>query len=222
MEDGMRELTSWQNVCDMINARTRTLLEARGWKIKDLAKEIERMNPLKAIHPSQLSRMLAGKRQWLMAHLELVAKALQVQVGDLADENVAVPIVATISALSESWYPTTIEEGQILGYLPLPRIISEKKDWPMAKDLYGLRVVDNSFEPAIFQNADLIVHRHGPKKEGDLVIYCDDTSRMFLGRLFFYNDHLLLRSLNPTAQKDMILPSRLISSMDRVLAQMFV
>jgi len=205
----------------MINERIKKLMRARGWKIKDLADEIERLNPAKKIHQSQLSRMLQGKRQWLMPHLEIVAKALGVQVGDLADETVAIPIVAEISASQECLYPGQFEEPQILGYLPLPRIIAEKKDWPTPEQLYGLRVRDNSFEPVIIKNAQLIVQRDGSIKETDLVVYCDQSNRIFLGRLFFHNDHLLLRSLNPATQKDMILPRRHLSSMDRVIAQIF-
>jgi SOS-response transcriptional repressor LexA len=205
----------------MINERIKKLMRARGWKIKDLADEIERLNPAKKIHQSQLSRMLQGKRQWLMPHLEIVAKALGVQVGDLADETVAIPIVAEISASQECLYPGQFEEPQILGYLPLPRIIAEKKDWPTPEQLYGLRVRDNSFEPVIIKNAQLIVQRDGSMKETDLVVYCDQSNRIFLGRLFFHNDHLLLRSLNPATQKDMILPRRHLSSMDRVIAQIF-
>jgi SOS-response transcriptional repressor LexA len=207
----------------MINARIRALMRARGWKIKDLAAEIERLNPQKKIHQSQLSRMLAGKRQWLMAHLELAAKALGVQVGDLADENVAIPIVGEISASHECRYPgDKIEEDQVLGHLPLPRIMSERKGWPRPEELYGLRIEDNSFEPVLFSDAKIVVQRDGEKKEQDLVVYCDEGNRMFLGRLFFHNDHLLLRSLNPAVQKDMILPRRLLSSMDRIVAQMFI
>ena len=205
----------------MINERIKKLMRARGWKIKDLADEIERLNPAKKIHQSQLSRMLQGKRQWLMPHLEIVAKALGVQVGDLADETVAIPIVAEISASQECLYPGQFEEPQILGYLPLPRIIAEKKDWPTPEQLYGLRVRDNSFEPVIIKNAQLIVQRDGSIKETDLVVYCDQSNLIFLGRLFFHNDHLLLRSLNPAIQKDMILPRRHLSSMDRVIAQIF-
>ena len=206
----------------MINERIKKLMRARGWKIKDLADEIERLNPAKKIHQSQLSRMLQGKRQWLMPHLEIVAKALGVQVGDLADETVAIPIVAEISASQECLYPGQFEEPQILGYLPLPRIIAEKKDWPTPEQLYGLRVRDNSFEPVIIKNAQLIVQRDGSMKETDLVVYCDQSNRIFLGRLFFHNDHLLLRSLNPATQKDMILPRRHLSSMDRIIAQIFI
>lgn len=206
----------------MVNDRIRRLMEARGWRIKHLADAIMQMDPQKKIHQSQLSRMLAGKRQWLMAHLELVAKALGVQIGDLADENVAIPIVGEISANHACQYPGKIEKDQIIGYLPLPRVISEKQGWPTPEELYGLRVEDTSFEPTFFKNADLVVQRDGPQKEGDLVVYCDENNRMYLGRLFFHEDHLLLRSLNPAVQKDMILPRRLISSMDRIVAQMFI
>jgi transcriptional regulator with XRE-family HTH domain len=217
-----KRVTSWQYICAMINERIKKLMRARGWKIKDLAEEIERLSPAQKIHQSQLSRMLAGKRQWLMPHLELVAKALRVQIGDLADETVTIPVVAEISAIHECQYPGKVEEPQIIGYLPLPRIIAENKDWPMPEDLYGLRVQDNSFEPALFKNAQLIVQRNGEKREEDLVVYCDQSNRIFLGRLFFHNDHLLLRSLNPAAQKDMILPRRHLSSMDRIIAQIFI
>jgi SOS-response transcriptional repressor LexA len=206
----------------MINERIRVLMRARGWKIKDLAEEIERLSPAQKIHPSQLSRMLAGKRQWLMPHLELVAKSLRVQVGDLADHTVAIPIVAEISAAHECGYPGAIEEPSVIGYLPLPRIIAEMKDWPMPEELYGLRVRDNSFEPVLFKNAQIVVRRNGEIKEQDLVVYCDQSNRIFLGRVFFHNDHLLLRSLNPAMQKDMILPRRHLSSMDRIIAQIFV
>ena len=205
----------------LINERIRALMRTRGWKIKNLAEEIERLSPAQKIHPSQLSRMLAGKRQWLMPHLELVAKALGVQVGDLADETVAIPIVAEISASHDSNYPGRIDGTQILGYVPLPRIIAEKKDWPRAEELYGIIVEDRSFEPALFKGAQLIVHRNGRKKEGDLVIYCDPSNHMFLGRLSFHHDNVLLRSLNTAAQKDMILPQRHLSSMDRIVAQIF-
>lgn len=223
-------VTSWHIICAMINERIKTLLKARGWKIKDLADEIRRQNPgkEKIPHQSQLSRMLRGDRQWLMPHLELVAKALGVQVGDLADATVAIPIVAEISAKHECQYPgdfSKIEEEKILGYLPLPRIIAEQaeqKDWPMPGELYGLKVKDNSFEPGLFTGARLIVQKGGDKKEEDLVVYCDETNRMYLGRLFFHNDHILLRSLNAAIQKDMILPKRLLSSMDRIVAQIFI
>jgi hypothetical protein len=197
-------------------------MRARGWKIKDLAEEIERLSPIRKIHPSQLSRMLAGKRQWIMPHLELVAKALGVQVGDLADQTVAIPIVAEISATQDCSYPDNIEGNEILGYLPLPRIIAGKKDWPMAEELYGIRVKDDSFAPVISKGAELIVQRNGEKREEDLVIYCDESNKMYLGCLFFHDGNLLLRSLNPITQKDMILPRRLLSSMDRIIAQLFI
>ena len=197
-------------------------MAARGWKIRNLADATERLHPAQKIHPSQLSRMLSGKRQWLIPHLEIVARALEVQVGDLADETVAIPIVAEISANQDCWYPDKIEEEKILGYLPLPRIIAEKKEWPRASELYGLRIKDDSYGPVISRGAELIVQRNGEKKEEDLVIYCDEGNRMFLGRLYFHDGSLLLRSLNPTAQKDLILPRRLLSSMDRVVAQLFI
>jgi hypothetical protein len=217
-----RRVTNWQDVSAMINERIKALMRVRGWRIKELAEEIERLNPAQKIHQSQLSRMLAGKRQWLMPHLEIVAKALGVQVGDLADENVAIPIVAEISASQECQYPGQLEEPQTLGYLPLPRIIAEKKHWPRPEQLYGLKVRDDSFEPAITKNAQLVVQRNGEIKEEDLVVYCDQSGLIFLGRIFFHNDHLLLRSLNPATQKDMILPRRHLSSMDRIIAQIFI
>lgn len=206
----------------MINERIKRLMSERGWKIKDLSEAIERLRPSQKIHQSQLSRMLSGKRQWLIAHLEVVAKVLGVQVGDLADEKTAIPIVAAISASHECAYPEGVEEPQILGYVPLPRIIAGRKDLPRPEDLYGLKVIDNSFEPTLLKNAQLIVQRHGEKREEDLVVFCDQSSRIFVGRLFFHDDHLLLRSLNPAVQKDLILPRRLLSSMDRIIAQIFI
>ncbi|MBM4289754.1 MAG: hypothetical protein FJ135_16715 [Deltaproteobacteria bacterium] len=213
-------MTSWHNVGAMINERIRALVRARGWKIVELAKRINQLDPARKVHPSQLSRMLKGNRKWVMSHLELVAKALGVQVGDLADEHVAIPIVSEISSVQECGYPGAVEET-IIGYVPLPRIIAEKKDWPKAEEVYGIRIKDKSFEPVLLEGAELIVHRNGKIKEGDLVVYCDATNRMFLGRLYFHNDQLLLRSLSPSNQKDMILPRRHLSSMDRVVAQIF-
>jgi SOS-response transcriptional repressor LexA len=206
----------------MINERIRALLRARGWKIIDLVRETNQLDPAKKIHHSQLSRMLRGERQWPISHLELVAKALGVQVGDLVDENVAIPIVAAISAFQESAYPIGVQESQILGYIPLPRTIPGNQEWPRPEDLYGLRVKDNSFEPMLLENTRIIVHKNGEIKEGDLVVYCDHSNRIFIGRLYFHGEQLLLRSPNPAVQTDMILPRRLLSSMDRIIAQIFI
>lgn len=191
----------------IVNQRVRRIMQNRKWKIKDLADAAN-------IIPSQLSRMLAGKRPWTHQHLEAVATAVGVQPGDLSDRQVAIPIIGKITATADCAYPK--KDTTPIGYIPLPRILVESKGWLMTESFYGLIAADDSLEPLIPKGTKLIVWRDQPPKESRLAIYCDEQNKMWVGRVFFHNEHILLRSLSGGYQ-DKILPSRYLKHMDRVV-----
>jgi DNA-binding Xre family transcriptional regulator len=193
--------------CSAINQRLKKVMADKKWKIKDLADAAQ-------IIPSQLSRMLAGKRPWTLQHLESLARALGVQPGDLVDDRVGIPIIGKITASAEYSYPAKDEEP--LGYIPLPRVLVEQGCQAMTENFYGLVAVDDSLEPFIPKGSKLIVCREKPPREGRLAIYCDDQNKMWLGRVFSHNEHVLLRSLSE-GYRDKILPSRYLNHMDRVV-----
>jgi len=188
-------------------------MSVKGFKIKPLALAA-------GIDPSQLSRMLRGVRHWSIPHLQAVARVLKVQIGDLTDEIIAVPIVGEIDALSEVPYPGEVRQNGEYTSLPLLFIAESKRAFKLDQ-LYALLVKDDSFEPFLLKGARLIVERDGEKAERGLVVYCNEIGILRLGRLFFHDDHLLLRSLSPKS-KDLILPRRHLASMDRVVGQMFI
>ena len=200
---------------EKISQRVKALMQERGLKIKPLAQKA-------GIDPTQLSRMLRGVRQWSIPHLQAVARVLNVQIGDLTNEIITVPVIGEIDALSEFPYPGDNIRGENGEYTSLPLLfVSGSKRAFKLDQLYALTVKDDSFEPFILKGAKLIIERGGEKAERDLVVYCSERGLLRLGRLFFHGDSLLLRSLNPRS-KDLILPRRHLASMDRVVGQMFV
>lgn len=192
---------------DIINQRIRKIMQDRKWKIKDLADAAH-------IIPSQLSRMLAGKRPWTLQHLEGLAEALGVQPGDLADAQVTIPIIGKITVAADCTYPN--RDTAPIGHIPLPRVLVEGQGWLTTEKFYGLVAADDSLEPLIPQGTKLIVWRDQPPKESRLAIYCDEQNKMWVGRVFFHHEHILLRSLSGGYQ-DKILPSRYLKHMDRVV-----
>jgi SOS-response transcriptional repressor LexA len=199
-----------------ISERIKGLLKERGLKAKPFAVKA-------GIEPTQFSRMLRGIRQWTIPHLQKVANALGVQVGDLTDEVRSVPIIASINAFQGCPFPEKIESATALGFVPLPRFGLEKgvKE-PLLSKLYAIQIEDDSFMPAIEKGMKLIIQKdtHEGLQEGNMVVYCDATGKANIGRLSFYDDHLLLKSLNPKV-KDLILPKAHLKLMDLVIAQIY-
>lgn len=198
---------------DGISQRIDALLKARKLKRKPFAKSV-------GIDPTQFSRMMRNIRQWTVPHLQAVAKGLDVQVGDLTDELISIPIVAEIDAFSDIPYPEQIDKTQVLGEVPAPRLLVGKGRIMLAQ-MYALQIKDDSFEPALPKGSKLIVERDGDKEEGSLVVYCDDQGKMRLGRISFHDNSVILHSI-AAGVKALILPRKRLSSMDRVIGQMFV
>lgn len=186
-------------------------MEARKLKIKPLALAA-------GVDPTQLSRMLRGVRQWTIPHLQAVASVLDVQVGDLTDDLVMIPIVAEINADSKVPYPDQIKTTT-LGEVPAPRSFAGKGKSTLAK-MYALKITDDSFEPTIPTGSRLIVEKEGDKGEGDLVVFCNDQGNICLGRLHFHESNITLQCLRPGG-KVRILPQKYLTSMDRIIGQMF-
>jgi SOS-response transcriptional repressor LexA len=199
---------------EKISQRVKALMQEQGLKIKPLAQKA-------GIDQTHLSRMLRGIRKWSIPHLQAVARALNVQIGDLTDEIIAVPVIGEIDALSEVPYPGDNIRGEHAEYTSLPLLFISEGKRVKVDQLYALRVKDDGFEPFILKGAKLIIERGGEKAERDLVVYCSERGLLHIGRLFFHDDSLLLRSLNPRS-KDLILPRRHLASMDRVVGQIFV
>jgi len=199
-----------------ISQRIKALMKERGLKAKPFALQA-------GVEPTQFSRMLRGIRQWTIPHLQKVATALGVQMGDLTDEVRTVPIIASINAYQGCPFPEKIDSATALGFVPLPRFGLEKgvKE-PLLSKLYIIQIEDDSFMPAIEKGVKLIIQKdtHEGLQEGNLVVYCDATGKANIGRLSFYDDHLLLKSLNPKV-KDLILPKAHLKLMDRVIAQIY-
>jgi transcriptional regulator with XRE-family HTH domain len=194
-----------------ISERIKKLLEDRGLKQKPFAKAA-------GIDQSQFNRMMRGVRDWTLPHLQATAQALNLQVGELTDV-IMIPIVAEISADTESSYPGEIKDCD-LGYVPfIPRFFGDK-DQPVLENLYSLRIKDDSFAPALLQGSKLIVEKEGNKREGDLVVYCDGGNILHIGLLCLHDDQVLLRSISP-GKKDLLLPRRQLASMDPVIGQSF-
>jgi SOS-response transcriptional repressor LexA len=196
-----------------ISQRIDALLKARNLKRKPFAK-------LAGIDPTQFSRMMRGIRHWTVPHLQAVAKALDVQVGDLTDELVSIPVVAEIDAYSDTPYPDLIDKAKALGEVPAPRLLMGIGRMMLTK-MYALQIKDSSFEPALSKGAKLIVEKEGDKEEGNLVVYCDDGGHLRIGRIEFHDSSVILHSLAPGA-KSLILPRKRLSSMDRVIGQLFL
>jgi transcriptional regulator with XRE-family HTH domain len=199
-----------------ISQRIDDFLKLKKLKRKPFAK-------LAGIDPTQFSRMMRNVRQWTVPHLQAVANALGVQVGDLTDEIISVPILAEIDARSDNLYPEQRPLGthdNVLGEVPAPRFLLAKGQ-NMLVNLYALQVKDESFEPVLPRGSKLIVERDGDKEEGCLVVYCDEQNRMRLGRISFHNNSIILQSLAPGG-KALILPRKHLSSMDRIIGQIFI
>jgi transcriptional regulator with XRE-family HTH domain len=205
---------------NQINEKIRALMEERGLKIIDLANRVNEIMPGdKKLHASQLSRMLKGERKWLMSHLVAVAQGLGISLGEIIEEDLVVPIRGKISG-EKSPYP--IDNSQPpLGFIPC-RVRDLITGVGGMDNIYGLIVEDNAFEPTIFKNAKLLVEKEADIHEGDLVVYCDDEKNLIIGRLQFHDkEQFILRSLNPQIQKDLILPTPRLKSLDRIKAQIF-
>jgi DNA-binding Xre family transcriptional regulator len=203
---------------DPISKRIDQFLQEKNIKRKPFAR-------LAGIDPTQFSRMMRNVRHWTVPHLQAVAEALGVQVGDLTDEVVSLPIVAEIDAHSDTPYPEQPREGdgsktKVLGEVPAPRMAMGKGRLMLAK-MYSLKIKDSSFEPTLPKGSKLIVEREGDKEEGSLVVYCDDSGKLILGRISFHENSVILHSLTPGV-KALILPRKRLSSMDRVIGQMFI
>lgn len=199
-----------------ISQRIDALLKERNLKRKPFAISA-------GIEPTQFSRMMRNIRQWTVPHLQAVAKALDVQVGDLTDELISIPILAEVDAVSDVLYPEyreEIDKTQVFGWVPAPRLLVNKGQRMLA-ELYALKIKDDSFEPFLPKGSKLLVERDGNKEEGSLVVYCDDRGCLRLGRISFHENSVILHSIVAGA-KALILPRKRMSSMDRVIGQMFI
>ena len=189
-------------------------MKPKGFKIKPLA-------IVAGIDQSQLSRMLRGLRQWTIPHLQAVARVLDVQVGDLTDELIMIPIVAEIDASTDTLYPDQIDKTRTFGEVPAPRFWLPGKGILMLARMYALKIKDDSFAPTFPKGSKVIVEKDGDKEDGSLVVFCDTNNYMLLGRISFHENSVILHSLSHGG-KATILPRKYLSSMDRVIGQIFI
>jgi transcriptional regulator with XRE-family HTH domain len=192
-----------------ISQRVRQLLEERDLALKPFAQKL-------GIH--NFGRILRGERNWTLEHLEKVAKALNVSISSLTDEYALVPILREVSSREPFAFPRDLKDS--LDWVPAPQLgLGEKA--VLAK-MYGIRVKENGYSPILRKGSTLIAQKDTSDQieEEDIVIYSCPQGFGHIGRVFFHDDKILFRPLNP-AEKDRIMDRGQINMMDRVISVLF-
>ena len=156
-------------------------------------------------------KCLSGKRKWNLGHLQLVAKALGVKVGDLVEDRIKVPIVGKIT---DGQGP-----AQAVIQRPHPNVRPLfKEDTDILAKLYDLEVGDRSMMPAFPPGTILTAQRDTADiiQNENFVVYWDSDGKTYIRQILINQDHIILRSLTQ-GTPDQILPVKHKALCDKIL-----
>jgi len=167
------------------------------------------------LNHGNLSRMVKGERGWTLGNLEQVASALGVPIAEILQEVRPVPLVATIS-VKEGFDYGRLAKGESLELVPCVVEVEP----PMRKDVYALKIEDQSCLPFFKPGAVIYARKNSYQEieQDDLVIYCGSNGRGDLRRISFTDGNfIILKSLNPSQSKDLVIPKDHLKVADKVI-----
>lgn len=175
-----------------------------------------RLSQKTGIDNAIIYKCLAGKRNWNLDHLELIAPILGVTLADLFKEPVMVPQVGEIrdgQGPLQSQVLRGDHEGQPLKI---------KEDAATLAKLYSLSVADRSMVPTFPPGTRLVAQKETSDvlKNEDFVVYADEDGRVYIRQIIFDKDLIILKSLTQGIP-DKILPAKHISLCDKILEVKF-
>lgn len=188
--------------------------QVKKW-IKDLGLNPHALARKAGLDHGNLFRMVKGERGWTLGNLEQVASALGVPIAEILQEANPVPLVAAITAQVGFDYGR-LAAGESIELVPCLVEVEP----PMRKEVYALKIEDQSFLP-FFKPGAIIYARKNSFQEieqDDLVIYCGSDGNGDLRRISFTDGNfLILKSLNPSLAKDIVIPKDHIKLTDKVI-----
>jgi len=191
-----------------ISGRVQKWLEDLDMKVHALARKA-------GLDHGNLSRMVKGERGWTLGNLEQVALALGVPIAEILQEARPVPLVATIT-VKEGFDYGRLATGESLELVPCLVEVEP----PMRDKVYALKIEDSSFLPNFKQGAVIyaIKDRSQEIEQDDLVIYCGSDGNGDLRRISFTEGNfIILKSLNPSLSKDIVVPKDHLKLADKVI-----
>lgn len=172
---------------EMIRVRLQSEMERLGFeKRKDFAAFL-------GVKPQYLTMIFNGDRTG-ERKLKIFAQKLKKPIEWLLGRTVSIPLIAEISA----GMPFQLQEAKLMEEVDISEVPGIEPR--MAKNLYALRVKDNSFFPALSQNDVLVVNKSSdsPLSTGSRVIYKNGTGGYYLKFIEIREDSITLRCFHPT------------------------
>lgn len=146
------------------------------------------------IRPSYLSMIFSGQRTGERM-LKIFSQKLKKPVEWLLGRTVVIPLIAEISAGIPFEMQEAIIKMEVIDISEIPGIDPQK-----AKNLYALRIKDNSFFPALVQGEILIVDRspNPSLQQGSRVVYPNGKTGCHMRYIEIGGTSVNLRCYNPT------------------------
>jgi len=194
-------------IIDIVTERIQFYLASLDMKPLHLANKT-------GIHNETIYRCLNGKRKWNLGHLELIAPALGVTLGDLFQETIMRP---RAGGIKEGQGPP---QSQILRAAPDQgsRPLGLKEDTETLAKMYEIEVEDQSLMPS-YPPGTLLTARQDTAdliKNGNLVVYWAEDGKTYIRQIFLNQDHIVLRSLTQGVS-DKILPAKHVALCEKIL-----
>ncbi|MEW6385947.1 MAG: helix-turn-helix domain-containing protein [Thermodesulfobacteriota bacterium] len=195
-----------------ITTRILAAMADKGIKQVELAKYA-------GIHQTHLSRILKGERGWTYANTRKVAKALDMRLSDLLqDEAPCLPVFAEISHGRFDYSLVEAGEGKGLYEVPCPLALGGV----MLAKIYALPIQEEHLGP--WRRGTILFAQKDTAEEiqdGDLVIYVDQNNQGIIGKIAIPpKGNLKLTLLDPD-HPPLELPRKHLKSMDRIVAALF-
>ncbi len=203
--DGKKKRTISKGLLEVINARLKKLMTERN-----IENELQ-LAQASGLHNTAIYRGFSGERPWNLDQLEIIARALKVNLSALLQEPLVVPVLG-VAKEGQGPPQESITKPKPIGYRSY-----QIDDMTELAQLYCLEVVDNSMVPVLRQGAHLFAQRDTADsiKQGDLVVFWDGDDRTLIRQINFDGEHIILRSLTPGGA-DKVLPKRYLAACDRI------
>lgn len=158
--------------------------------------------------------MLDGERNWTLPNLEKLAKKLNVPLNYFLAEHGEVPVVREIVAQESFKFPAKPQEEPVINWVTVPKL-----EVTLLAQMYGIRIKDGSYLPDYKKGTTFIAQKKTSEniEGGDIVVYSSPNGNGHLGKVYFHNDKILFKPLNPLDRKELLLDQGQLTMMDKVL-----
>lgn len=160
-----------------------------------------------------IHKLLEGKVPWKVKYLDKVADIFAINRNEIFILE-GIPVVAELGA--EGFDYSIIDTAPPIAVAPPIPSYSQR-------ELYAIRIKGNDFLPLLRDGITLYCKKNSyPEvKDGDLVVFLGQEGIGWLRQVNILEQHILLKSLNPTS-KDFVIPLTARRMLDKVVFLSFV